>query len=139
MIDWLVQLGADASCVAETGCPPMTIKANELSGGEASISWKMSSPFLSSSLTVVPVSTGDVTISIKDELISAPDVALTIGLMKKFGVNAQISGDMKGTPSFTIAGSEKYISPESILVEGDASFTSVRISSWHWINYSTLI
>jgi len=71
-----------------------------------------------------PVAKGDITISIKDELISAPYVALTIGLMKKFGVNVQISGDMKGTPSFTIPASEKYVSPESILVEGDASSAS---------------
>ena len=62
----------------------------------------MSSQFLSSLLMASPVAEGDVTISIKDELISAPYVSLTIGLMKKFGVNVQIDGDMKGTPSFTI-------------------------------------
>merc|ERR1712071_361863 len=43
---------------------------------------------------------------------------------KKFGVNVQISGDMKETPSFFIPASEKYVSPSSILVEGDASSAS---------------
>jgi 3-phosphoshikimate 1-carboxyvinyltransferase len=75
-----------------------------------------------------PVAEGDVTISIKDELISAPYVSLTIGLMKKFGVNVQIDGDMKGTPAFTIPAEEKYISPGSILVEGDASSASYFIA-----------
>merc|ERR1712071_370273 len=125
LIDGMVQLGADTSCVAETGCPPVTINAKGLdSGGTASISGKMSSQFLSSMLMAAPASDGDITISIKDELISAPYVALTIGLMKKFGVNVQISGDMKETPSFFIPASEKYVSPSSILVEGDASSAS---------------
>lgn len=88
----------------------------------------MSSQFLSSLLMASPVAEGDVTISIKDELISAPYVSLTIGLMKKFGVNVQIDGDMKGTPSFTIPVDEKYTSPGSILVEGDASSASYFIA-----------
>ena len=128
LMDGLQQLGSDASCVEETGCPPVTINANGLKGGEASISGKMSSQFLSSLLMASPVAEGDVTISIKDELISAPYVSLTIGLMKKFGVNVEIEGDMKGTPAFKIAASEKYVSPESILVEGDASSASYFIA-----------
>ena len=128
LIDGMQQLGAEVDCVKETGCPPVTINANGLSGGEASISGKMSSQFLSAMLMAAPVATGDITISIKDELISAPYVALTIGLMKRFGVNVQVSGDMKGTPSFFIPSTEKYISPESILVEGDASSASYFIA-----------
>eukprot|EP00568_Trieres_chinensis_P001275 CAMPEP_0183309788 /NCGR_PEP_ID=MMETSP0160_2-20130417/25544_1 /TAXON_ID=2839 ORGANISM="Odontella Sinensis, Strain Grunow 1884" /NCGR_SAMPLE_ID=MMETSP0160_2 /ASSEMBLY_ACC=CAM_ASM_000250 /LENGTH=508 /DNA_ID=CAMNT_0025473865 /DNA_START=31 /DNA_END=1557 /DNA_ORIENTATION=- len=128
LIDGLQQLGADATCVEETGCPPVTINAKGLKGGEASISGKMSSQFLSSLLMASPVAEGDITISIKDELISAPYVALTIGLMKKFGVNVQIEGDMDGTPSFKIPASEKYTGPGSILVEGDASSASYFIA-----------
>ena len=108
----------------ETGCPPITIKADGLDGGKASISGKMSSQFLSSLLMASPLCKGDVTISIKDELISAPYVSLTIGLMKKFGVSVQISGDMDGAPSFLIGADEKYTSPGSILSEGGASSAS---------------
>ena len=124
LIDGLQQLGADVTCVSETGCPPVTISANGLKGGTASISGKMSSQFLSSLLMASPLVDGDVTITIKDELISAPYVSLTIGLMKKFGVNVIIEGDMDGTPSFIIKSTEKYVSPKSILVEGDASSAS---------------
>ena len=124
LVDGLKQLGADVTCVEETGCPPVTINANGLKGGTASISGKMSSQFLSSLLMASPIVDGEVTISIKDELISAPYVSLTIGLMKKFGVNVKIEGDMDGTPSFIIGSDEKYSSPESILVEGDASSAS---------------
>jgi 3-phosphoshikimate 1-carboxyvinyltransferase len=128
LVDGLQQLGADVTCVKETGCPPVTIRAKGLQGGTASISGKMSSQFLSSLLMAAPLVNGDVTIKIKDELISAPYVALTIGLMKKYGVHVQIEGDMDKTPSFHIAASEKYTSPKSILVEGDASSASYFIA-----------
>ena len=88
----------------------------------------MSSQFLSSLLMASPTANGDVTISIKDKLISAPYVSLTIGLMKKFGVNVQIEGDMDGRPSFHIPSTESYLSSKSILVEGDASSASYFIA-----------
>jgi 3-phosphoshikimate 1-carboxyvinyltransferase len=124
LVDGLRQLGANVQCVAETGCPPVTIQANGVKGGTASISGKMSSQFLSSLLMAAPLADGSVTIQIKDELISAPYVALTIGLMKKFGVHVETSGDMDATPSFTISETEQYQSPGTILVEGDASSAS---------------
>ncbi|KAL7464812.1 hypothetical protein ACHAXS_010586 [Conticribra weissflogii] len=124
LIDGLKQLGAEVDCVESTGCPPVTINAKTLTGGQASISGKMSSQFLSSLLMAAPLIDGDVTISIKDELISAPYVSLTIALMKKFGVTVQIQGDMDAAPSFLIPATEKYTSPKSILVEGDASSAS---------------
>lgn len=128
LVDGLQQLGANVECVKETGCPPVTINANGVKGGTASISGKMSSQFLSALLMAAPLAEGEITISIKDELISAPYVALTIGLMKKFGVDVEIEGDMDGTPSFTIGATQSYTSPESILVEGDASSASYFIA-----------
>jgi 3-phosphoshikimate 1-carboxyvinyltransferase len=126
LVDGLRQLGADVNCVESTGCPPVTIKAGGAirGGGEASISGKMSSQFLSSLLMAAPLADGTVTIRIKDELISAPYVSLTIGLMKKFGVTVSVEGDMSGTPSFVIDKDETYKSPKSMLVEGDASSAS---------------
>jgi 3-phosphoshikimate 1-carboxyvinyltransferase len=88
----------------------------------------MSSQFLSSLLMAAPAMDGDVTIAIKDELISAPYVALTIGLMKKFGVTVNIEGDMNGTPAFHISAEQKYTSPGKILVEGDASSASYFVA-----------
>ena len=37
LIDGLKQLGADVSCVEETGCPPVTINAEGLKGGKVSV------------------------------------------------------------------------------------------------------
>jgi len=108
----------------ETGCPPVTIHARGIEGGVASISGKMSSQFLSALLMAAPLAKGDIKISIKDELISAPYVSLTIGLMKKFGVNVDIIGDFNSRPTFFISSKESYRSPGYILVEGDASSAS---------------
>lgn len=124
LIDGMQQLGAVVTCVEATGCPPVTIDAKGLTGGKASISGQMSSQFLSSMLMASPAADGEITITIKDELISAPYVSLTIGLMKKFGVNVKIEGDLSGAPSFIIGADEKYTSPDTILVEGDASSAS---------------
>lgn len=38
LIDGLQQLGAEVTCVEETGCPPVTINANGLNGGEVCFS-----------------------------------------------------------------------------------------------------
>jgi 3-phosphoshikimate 1-carboxyvinyltransferase len=37
LVDGLQQLGADVTCVEETGCPPVTINANRLKGGKVCI------------------------------------------------------------------------------------------------------
>ncbi|KAL7534557.1 hypothetical protein ACHAWF_010739 [Thalassiosira exigua] len=72
LVGELKQLGADAGCVEELGSPPVTIDVSGLTGGEAKISGEMSSHFLSSLLMTTPLIDGDVKITIKDELISAP-------------------------------------------------------------------
>ena len=132
LVDGLQQLGATVSC-GSNGCPPVTIEApqqdDEGSKTTAAISGKMSSQFLSALLMAAPLAAAhhqkEVTISITDELISAPYVSLTIGLMERFGVHVQVAGELDGgTPSFTIGADQAYTSPDSILVEGDASSAS---------------
>ena len=45
LIDGLKQLGADVSCVEETGCPPVTINAKGLDGGEVRECTKLNACF----------------------------------------------------------------------------------------------
>ena len=64
-----------------------------------------------------------------DELVSAPYVVLTTGLMRQFGVNLEVEGKMDGgTPAFRIAADAKYASSGSILVKGDASSASYLLA-----------
>ena len=119
LVDGLLQLGVDVSC-SDTGCPPVTINAKGIKGGTAEISGQISSQFLSAMLMTAPLAKGDVTIKIKDELMSAPYVHMTINLMKKFGANVINEADRV----FTVTPIKSYISPKSIFIEGDASSAS---------------
>lgn len=118
LVDGLKQLGVDITC-SETGCPPVVIRANGIKGGEASISGQISSQFLSALLMASPLATGDIQLKIKDELMSAPYVQMTINLMKKYGAIV----DGKDNKVFQIQPS-KYVSPNEIFIEGDASSAS---------------
>lgn len=126
LIDGLVQLGIDAELTGkgDEGCPPVRIGNGEGSlGGTAEISGKMSSQFLSALLMAAPLAGKEVEIKISDELISAPYVSLTIGLMKRFGIEVEVEGNMSGQPTFKISPGV-YTSPKELLVEGDASSAS---------------
>ena len=92
LVDGLLQLGVDVKC-SDTGCPPVVINAKGISGGTAEISGKISSQFLSALLMTAPLAKEDITIKIKDELMSTPYVLMTINLMKKFGVNVVNEND----------------------------------------------
>jgi 3-phosphoshikimate 1-carboxyvinyltransferase len=62
-----------------------------------------------------------VTITIKDELVSKPYVDMTIKLMEKFGVTVE---RLDGLQKLHIPGCQKYKSPGTVFVEGDASSAS---------------
>ena len=66
-----------------------------------------------------PLSKGPLKIKIKDELVSAPYVHMTMNLMKKFGCSVTSENDLvfNVTPG-------KYVSPKKVFIEGDASSAS---------------
>lgn len=119
LVDGLQQLGVDVKC-SETGCPPVVINAKGIQGGTAEISGQISSQYLSALLMMAPLSKGEVNIKIKDELMSAPYVHMTMNLMKKFGASVDSKDDLL----FSSKGNEKYTSPKQIFIEGDASSAS---------------
>ncbi len=113
-----MQLGVDVTCSA-TGCPPVEINANGIKGGETVISGQISSQYISALLMAGPLASSEITIRIKDELVSAPYVHMTINLMKKFGCHVDNENDLlfKVKPG-------KYISLKKVFIEGDASSAS---------------
>lgn len=119
LVDGLQQLGVDVQC-SDTGCPPVVIKAQGIKGGTAAISGQISSQFLSALLMTGPLGTGKVELRIKDELMSAPYVIMTMNLMKKYGAKVTSQAD---NLLFTTEPSI-YTSPGEIFIEGDASSAS---------------
>jgi len=132
LVDALKQLGSPVECAQNPphgGCPPVTVEASGLEGGSCQLSGKISSQYLSALLMTAPLAkSGTTTIEIKDELVSKPYVDMTVGLMRKFGVQVEeeeLSDDSnKPRPRYKVASGQSYISPGTYYVEGDASGAS---------------
>ena len=118
LVDALNQLDVDISC-SDTGCPPVVINAKGINGGEAVISGKISSQYLSALLMTGPLAKGTIKLTIKDTLMSAPYVHLTMNLMRQFGAKVESENDKTFT---TYPGT--YKSPGKFFIEGDASSAS---------------
>lgn len=85
LVEVLQKLGADINYKNKDGYPPLLIKGKQLEGGKVEISGKVSSQFITALLLVAPYFTEGLELTIKDELVSAPYVHMTIELMKEFG------------------------------------------------------
>ncbi|NIA22270.1 MAG: 3-phosphoshikimate 1-carboxyvinyltransferase, partial [Anaerolineaceae bacterium] len=82
-------LGASALSEAGTGCPPVVVEAGGLSGGQVTVSARLSSQYLSGLLLAAPYAAGDVEIGIDGDLVSKPYADLTCRLMADFGVEVE--------------------------------------------------
>ncbi|XP_008803985.2 3-phosphoshikimate 1-carboxyvinyltransferase 2-like [Phoenix dactylifera] len=122
LVTALKQLGADVDCFLGTNCPPVRVNAmGGLPGGKVKLSGSISSQYLTALLMAAPLAHGDVEIEIIDKLISIPYVEMTLKLMECFGVTVEHSDSWD---RFLIKGGQKYKSPGSAYVEGDASSAS---------------
>jgi 3-phosphoshikimate 1-carboxyvinyltransferase len=100
-------------------CPPVTVRANGLLGGQASTRGDISSQFLSGLLMVAPYAQKAVEISVDGPLHSRPYIDLTLGVMADFGVKVQ----REGYARFFVA-PEPYRAPGTYTIESDASAAS---------------
>ncbi len=82
-------LGADAKSDLGTGCPPLTVTATGLDGGNAFVKGDVSSQFLSGLLMALPNSKGVTTVEVDGVLVSQPYVAMTLNVMEAFGVRPE--------------------------------------------------
>ena len=123
LVDGLVQLGVDAECTLGTGCPPVQVKASGLPSGRVELSGSVSSQYLTALLMAAPLSTGEsgIEIVITDELVSQPYVDMTVRLMERFGVKVE---RLDGLQHLRVPSNQKYVSPGTAYVEGDASSAS---------------
>jgi 3-phosphoshikimate 1-carboxyvinyltransferase len=120
LVDALRALGAEVTCLAREGYPPLRIVARGLPGGEAALSGTTSSQYLTALLLAAPYAQAPVTLRIVDRLVSTPYVGMTLALMERFGVHAR----REGWERFHVPAGQRYVSPGRALVEGDASSAS---------------
>jgi 3-phosphoshikimate 1-carboxyvinyltransferase len=88
----LRQLGVQASSEQRNGYPPVLIEANGLSGGHVRIKGDVSSQFLSGLLMAAPLARNEITIEVDGPLVSGPYVAMTVAMMREFGVEVDTDG-----------------------------------------------
>ncbi|KAK0339480.1 hypothetical protein LTR94_034351, partial [Friedmanniomyces endolithicus] len=69
--------------------------------------------------------THPVAIDVVGELISKPYIEITLNLMRRFGVEVE----QNGWASFTVHPGQRYQSPGTIHVEGDASSASYFLAA----------
>lgn len=108
------QLGGDARAVFGNGCPPVQVTASGLAGGTVRVRGDRSSQFLSGILLAAPYARGTVVAEVEGELLSKPFIDMTLGVMRRFGVDVRRSGYQR----FEVQPA-RY-SAQDYLVEGDA-------------------
>ena len=126
LVDALLQLNADITYLNEEGYPPLKISPSEIIvNGSVKIRGDISSQFLTALLMAIPLTKKEVSIEIVGDLISKPYIDITLNLMNRFGVQVK----KIDWQYFVIAGSEGYVSPGEIFVEGDASSASYFLAA----------
>jgi len=115
----LHRLGVSVHDEADSGCPPLVVKAAGLPGGEVSLRGDLSSQYLSALLMAAPYAQEPTTVHITGPLVSQPYVDMTIEVMRQFGVDVQQSEG----PTFEIRSGQSYLGLD-FTVEPDASAAS---------------
>lgn len=92
LIDALRQLGADITCIKEHGCLPVRIHGKQIAGGRAELDTSLSSQFASSLLLASPTWKDGLHLVMKGDPVSEPYLAMTIEMMRHFGICVEVKG-----------------------------------------------
>lgn len=125
LVDCLRTCGAEIEYLGTEGYPPLRITAKELHGGKVHIKGNISSQFLTAMLMTAPFCKDDLEIIIDGDLVSEPYIVITLDVMAKFGVEVE-NNDFK---RFIIKAGQRYVSPGTVMVEGDASSASYFLAA----------
>jgi 3-phosphoshikimate 1-carboxyvinyltransferase len=127
LVDALNAVGAQIEYTGNEGYPPLRIRRGHIHASRMSVRGNVSSQFLTALLMAAPLMARDhpVTIEVEGELISKPYIEITLNLMRRFGVTVE----QDGWAAFTVQPGQKYRTPGSIHVEGDASSASYFLAA----------
>ncbi len=124
LVDALRGMGARIDYLGEEGYPPLAIHPGSIASGQTvKVRGDVSSQYVSALLMALPLAGGG-TIEVEGGLISKPYVEITLNLMRRFGVEVA----REGWSRFAVPGSP-YVSPGTVVVEGDASTASYFLAA----------
>jgi len=119
LLDALATMGVDAQTQNTDGCPPLTVNAHGLQGGQVAFADIESSQYVSAMLVCAPYAQNDTVIEIRGHIPSLPYVAMTVDVMEAFGVTVDHEA-----PSRYGVTSGRYYQARSYSIEGDCSSAS---------------
>ena len=126
LVDGLIQIGADVRYLGNDGYPPLQVLPATINlSAPIKVRGDVSSQFLTALLMALPLAGQAAVIEMTTELISKPYIEITLNLMARFGVRVE----REGWSRFTIAAGQRYVSPGTIHVEGDASSASYFLAA----------
>ncbi len=117
LVEALQEMGVEITC--RNNCPPVTVSANGLKGGRISLSNIESSQYVSALLLCGPYTAKGIELSLTGNIVSAPYIDLTVGVMKDFGAKIMQTGR-----HFYGVGTQSIYTGHNYEVEGDASSAS---------------
>lgn len=117
LVDALQEMGVEITC--RNNCPPVAVSANGLKGGRISLSNIESSQYVSALLLCGPYTARGIELSLTGNIVSAPYIDLTVGVMKDFGAKIMQTGR-----HFYRVGTQSIYTGRNYDVEGDASSAS---------------
>lgn len=125
LVDGLRQIGVQVEYLQNDGYPPLKLSPSAISlSAPIKVRGDVSSQFLTALLMALPLTGQTAQIEVVGELISKPYIEITLNLMARFGIKVERSA----WSHFTIP-ADKYVSPGSIHVEGDASSASYFLAA----------
>jgi 3-phosphoshikimate 1-carboxyvinyltransferase len=119
LLDALGSLGGASTCEGKEGFLPLTIHAQGVQGGRATFAEVESSQYISSLLISAPYARKDVEVEVKGFTASRPYIAMTMEVMRRFGVSVE-----RKTGNGYFVRSGQHYRGISYSVEGDASSAS---------------
>ena len=126
LVNALRMTGAEIEYKGQNGFPPLQIhEIRQQNTDHISVKGNVSSQFLTALLIALPLIGKKYTIEVTGELISKPYIAITLNLLKQFGVD--VEHDHYQT--FRLNAGQHYHAPAHIYVEGDASSASYFLAA----------
>jgi 3-phosphoshikimate 1-carboxyvinyltransferase len=124
LLEALRHMGCELACTGQEGYPPLQITGPATLNLSQPIRVRgdVSSQFLTALLMALPLLSQNqaLTIEVTGALISKPYIAITLALMKRFGVTVDASDWQR----FVVPAGSRYTAPAEIHVEADASSAS---------------
>jgi len=121
LVDLLKSLGASVTYEGKRGYPPVEVTATGLAGGKTKFPAAKSSQFLSAALLAAPYAAEDVIITLAPDQTSWPYAAMTIELMRQFGVHCIVQLEHPGERPKELRVLRAQYKARDYTVEPDAS------------------